>query len=75
MRISACVASWRLLLVSDEASTPDHGWIPEAAAPLLGQPLEILGPVTASWKDPEIAADLAGLDAMRRVLLERLMQG
>lgn len=72
---TAGVASWRLLLVSDEASTPDHGWIPEAAAPLLGQPLEILGPVTASWKGPEIAADLSGLDAMRRVLLERLMQG
>jgi hypothetical protein len=42
---------------------------------VLGQPLEILGPVSASWKDSEIAADLAGLDAMRRVLLERLMQG
>jgi hypothetical protein len=71
----AGVASWRVLLVGAEPGAVAPSWVSETAAALLGQPLEVLGPVPARWQDAQLTADLTGLDAMQRVLLERLMRG
>jgi hypothetical protein len=65
----------RVLLVGAEPGAVAPAWVAETAAALLGQPLEVLGPVPARWQDAQLTADLAGLDAMQRVLLERLMRG
>lgn len=69
------VASWRLLLTGDAAAAGQAvGWVSDMAAPLLGQPLELLGPVTAAWQGAPLAATLPGVEGMRRVLLDRLLQ-
>jgi hypothetical protein len=77
------VASWRLLLLSPDTGVADAtadnaeqaiDWITHMAAPLLGQPLEVLGPVAALWQGISLTAALPGVEAMRRVLLDRLMQ-
>jgi hypothetical protein len=71
---SACVASWRLLVTGPEPADPGElDALVQAAAALLGQPVQLLGPVAAQWKGGSLNQALPGLERLRRVLVDRLV--
>lgn len=72
---AAGVASWRLLLAGPQADQGgDLQALVDSGSAVLGQPLQVLGPVLASWQDAGLHHALSDIDAMRRVLIERLLQ-
>ena len=71
---SASVASWRLLVTDPEPVQADElDALVQAAAALLGQPVQLLGPVAAQWKGGSLSQALPGLERLRRVLVDRIV--
>ncbi len=69
------VLSWRLLpAASSDLETGPLETFVRTAAVLLGQPVELIGPVQANWQTAELTEVLPAVDALSRVLLERLLR-
>lgn len=72
---AAGVRSWRLLPVGPQGMPrPQLQGLIDSGAALLGQPLELIGPVQASWQGGELSALIPAVDALARAVLERLLQ-
>jgi hypothetical protein len=72
---AAGVLSWRLLPAGP--SVLEAGGLQamvETASALLGQPVELMGPVQASWQEGDLMNVLPAVDALSRALLERLLR-